>query len=165
MRRDQIEVGVKYLGSDKRCYEIVDLTPGWRIGFDLDWVRDDSTRQRTTNGKKVSFRKNNALRTLVWDDSESSKAVILPSRLLRKWNQAEKTREQAQLDHAQAVLKEAARLANWARPSKRMADHSVVEGGRSLKMTTEDFVTLLALIPQLAEGFQLFPSEIDSTLE
>lgn len=86
MRRDQLEVGVRYRSVDDKCYEIVDLTPGWRIGFTEDWVRDDSTRLRVRNGHTIAFRNNNALRAFVWDGETATKAVITAQRLLQRWD-------------------------------------------------------------------------------
>lgn len=86
MRRDQLEVGVRYRSVDDKCYEIVDLTPGWRIGFTEDWVKDDSTRLRVRNGHTIAFRNNNALRALLWDGETATKAVITAQRLLQRWD-------------------------------------------------------------------------------
>ena len=121
MRRDELEVGKKYLGPYKRCYEILDLEPGWRIGFDQDWLKDSSTRQRTLSGnKKVPFRKNNALRAFIWENDQPTKAVITPNRLLMSWEKhmEHQQRLEDQEGLVREVLMEFARVvaANGHRP-------------------------------------------------
>lgn len=166
MRRDQLEPGALYLGSDKKCYEVIDLEPGWRIGFDLDWIRDDSTRQRTMHGKKVSFRKNNAVRAIVHvGPTQQVKAVVLPSRLLRLWDDRLVAREKADVALAESLVKEIIRLAQWARPSRKVTDHAILDGGTIIKLHVEDVKTLLVLIPQLSPNLELFPEPEESTLE
>lgn len=120
MRRDELEVGGKYLGPQKRCYEILDLEPGWRIGHDWDWIRDGGTRHRTRNGAKVPFRSNHALKAYNWSDDPPTKAVITPNRLLMPWDKylEQQARVDAQEEEVREILMEFARVvaANGHRP-------------------------------------------------
>lgn len=145
MRRDDLEVGVSYLGPASKRYEIVDLTPGWRIGFNLDWIRDDSVRQRTMKGKKVSFRKNNALRALRWDDDTPTKVVITPNRLVGPWDRYEATRQLAEKQEQLAALVagEVSRL--LAEHGQKLNRYQVTDDGQSMIIPIASLLSALGI--------------------
>ena len=141
MRRDQLEVGVKYRGVDDKCYEIVDLTPGWRIGYTQDWVKDDSTRLRVRNGHTIAFRNNNALRALVGEE----KVVVTPQRLLQPWETYEWSLD-AQLVLETDALEVIASLRAWFKSMGHpVGEYHVGENKRSVLVPTTDLKILLAL--------------------
>lgn len=145
MRRDQLEVGVKYRGVDDKCYEIVDLTPGWRIGYTQDWVKDDSTRLRVRNGHTIAFRNNNALRALMWDGEECVKAVVTPQRLLQPWEKYEWAQDVARVleeDASQVIDGLRAWFKSMGHPA---GEYHVGENKRSVLVPTTDLKILLSL--------------------
>ena len=127
MRRDEVKVGERYLGPGGKCYQIIDGEPGWRIGFDGEWVKDDSVRFRTTKGKKVAFRSNHALKSLIIDGDEEKPAVITPNRLVCRWDRRiEEEIRQADLTDLECP------------------PYEVLEDGR-IALTLEDLESILAI--------------------
>lgn len=92
MKRNELEIGSRYAGPEGRCYEIVDLSPGWRISGSGDWVEDRSTRSRhMPNRGETAYRSNLAVQAYLirdpgMDDEVSIKSVVDPRRLTERWD-------------------------------------------------------------------------------
>jgi len=109
MRRDELEVGGRYAGPDGRCYEILDLSPGWRIDRSGEFVEDTSTRKRHMPGKgEVTYRSNLSLKAYAFDESGQAlgRSVIDPRKLLGPWAEYEqkKTSEELEQVHTARLL-------------------------------------------------------------
>lgn len=100
MKRDELEIGSRYVGPEGRCYEVVDLSPGWRISNSGEWVEDFSIRTRHMPGRgEMHYRSNLALKAyLVLDDGELKKAVVDPRRLTGPWVEYEQKRASEEVD-------------------------------------------------------------------
>lgn len=107
MKRSELEIGGRYVGPGGRCYEIVDLSPGWRISGSGDWVRDDSTRTRHMPGRgETTYRANLAVKAKVIEGDDESKAVVDPRRLTGPWVEYErkKASEEAERVHTNRLV-------------------------------------------------------------
>ena len=82
MKRTDLEPGVKYVGPGGRCYEVVDLSPGWRVVAG-EWVEDHSTHTRHVQKRgMVAYRSNVSIRALLWEEGQrSSRTTVDPRQL------------------------------------------------------------------------------------
>lgn len=96
MKRRDLTVGGRYAGPADRCYEIFDLSPGWLIDHDGQWVQDTSTRRRYMPGRgDVAYRANHAVRAWLLIDNGmlggDRKAVVIdPRKLTGPWEERER---------------------------------------------------------------------------
>lgn len=112
MKRSELEIGGRYVGPGGRCYEVVDLTPGWRISGSGEWVEDTSTRTRHMPGRgETRYRANLSLKMhLVHNPGEpeeaKQKAAVDPRKLSGPWADFERqeTSEEVERLHAQRLL-------------------------------------------------------------
>jgi hypothetical protein len=97
MKRSDLIVGERYAGPGDGCYEIVDLSPGWRIDNQGQWVEDGTTSTRHMPGKgDVPYRSNLALRAHLLVDGtpigDRQRTVVDPRKLTGPWSEHESTR-------------------------------------------------------------------------
>lgn len=94
MKRSTLEVGGRYAGPEGRCYQIEDLSPGWRISRSGEWVEDPTIRTRHMPGRgEMAYRSNLAVRAyLVRDDGALEKTVVDPRKLTEPWSEYERKR-------------------------------------------------------------------------
>lgn len=154
MRRSDLEGGGRYVGPGGKCYEIVDMTPGWRVDHTGQWVEDTSTRTRHMPGKgTVPYRSNLAVRVYVYeDDGEQHKGVIDPRKLSGHWEEFVEVFQQQQEE-----LKEAEEVAKGVRRALRESHHrpsatdayQVRQDGAAVTVPIEDLRALVALASQL----------------
>lgn len=112
MKRSELEIGGRYVGPGDRCYEIVDLSPGWRINGSGDWVEDTSTRTRHMPGRgETRYRANLALKAYLLSrpgesDETRTRAAVDPRKLSGPWADFERraTSEEVERLHAQRLL-------------------------------------------------------------
>jgi hypothetical protein len=108
MKRSELEIGGRYAGPEGMCYEIVDLSPGWRINGAGDWVKDGTQRTRHMPGRgEVAYRANLAVKAyLVTEDGTKIKAVVDPRKLSEPWGDHEfkKAAEERERIHTQRLL-------------------------------------------------------------
>lgn len=96
MKRSDLTVGERYAGPGDRCYEIVDLSPGWRIDHNGQWAQDTTTRTRHMPGRgDVSYRSNLALKAWLLIDTgllggDRQPTVIDPRKLTGAWADRER---------------------------------------------------------------------------
>lgn len=96
MKRSDLRIGERYAGPGDRCYEIVDLSPGWRIDHLGQWVEDTTTNTRHMPGKgDVPYRSNLAVKAhLLLDNGllggEQQRAVVDPRKLTGPWSSRER---------------------------------------------------------------------------
>lgn len=150
MKREELEIGHRYEGPGGRCYEIVDLVPGWRIGSHGEWAEDLSMRTRHMPGRgEMSYRSCLAVKAyLVGDDGEMTKAVIDPRKLLSSWVEFEAMRdiqEQSKV-HAGRLVALLRRNLRGAYPGYRPAEkesYSVSSDGKAVTLPVQDLSALL----------------------
>lgn len=151
MKRSALEVGGRYAGPDGRCYEIVDLSPGWRINSSGDWVEDNTQRTRHMPGRgEVSYRSNLAVKAyIVWDDGSKTPSVVDPRRLTEAWVEHEfkKTAEERERIHTSRLLTLMRRnLRTYPGHKPSPASHySVAPDGSTVTIPMEDLSALLDL--------------------
>jgi hypothetical protein len=112
MKRSELEIGGRYVGPGDKCYEIVDLSPGWRISGSGEWAEDTSTRTRHMPGRgETKYRANLSLKAyLVAAPGEAeevlTRAAVDPRKLLGPWADFERqeTSEEVERLHAQRLL-------------------------------------------------------------
>lgn len=143
MRRSELEVGKRYLGPSNQCYEIYDLSPGWRE-FAGVWIEDSSTRYRTVNGHKVAFRKNNALRAFLHQGGVAVPTVITPNRLVRTWDSYETYRtNNVELEKiAKVTLTSLSKIVNSQ--GYKPGHYEILEGGEHVTIPLDDLRILVA---------------------
>lgn len=104
MKRNELETGNRYAGPGGKCYEIVDLSPGWRISTSGEWVEDTSTKSRHMPGRgEMTYRSNLSLRAYIVtttgpEGEERRKATVDPRRLTGSWQQFEVQKSQEELE-------------------------------------------------------------------
>lgn len=151
MRRDELEAGGRYAGPGGRCFEIEDLTPGWRTNGAGEWVEDTSTRTRHMPGRgDMHYRANLALRAWrIEPDGSKHKAAIDPRRLTGAWTEYEqkKTSEELELVHATrllTLLRRNLRGYPGHKPAPQTA-YTVSPDGRTVSLPTKDLSELMDL--------------------
>lgn len=153
MRRSDLKDGGRYVGPGNKCYEIVDMTPGWRVDPTGQWVEDTSTRQRHMPGRgTVPYRSNLAVRVYVTeDDGEQHRAVIDPRKLSGHWEEFLEVHRQhlEEQKEAEAVAKGVRRILREGhhRPSATDA-YQVAQDGTSITVPLEDLRALVSLVAE-----------------
>lgn len=150
MRRSDLMDGGLYVGPGGRCYEIVDMTPGWRLDHSGSWVQDASTRTRHMPGRgNVPYRSNLAVRVYIHeDDGIKRRAVIDPRKLTGTWEEFRAAQKEAERErrHADGVLLDVRRALRRAdhRPGGK-DQYQISSDGSSVTLPVEDLRTLVEL--------------------
>jgi hypothetical protein len=146
MRRNELKAGGLYVGPGDKCYEIVDLSPGWRIGSAGEWVKDSATRTRHMPGKgNVSYRTNLAIRVILHDagGDELSNAVIDPRKLTKTWEEHLKDVESSENQFAEAeTVVRTARQVLRNNSGFRPGTYVLSADGHTVTLPTEDLAAL-----------------------
>lgn len=151
MRRSDLEAGGLYAGSDGKCYEIVDMTSGWRVESGK-WIEDQGIRNRYMPGRgEVPYRTNLAIRAWIHEVGDDGKmhrhhAVVDPRHLIAPWDEYEEAKGESEKLRKQAefVIKAARRALRQQpdfRPSAASAYRSSADG-KSVTIPTEDLAVL-----------------------
>lgn len=155
MKRSDLTVGERYAGPGDRCYEIVDLSPGWRVDHLGQWTEDETTNTRHMPGRgDVSYRSNLALKAwlLINDgtlEGDKQRAVVDPRKLTGPWSDRE--RQLTQDEHKRVT---ANRLLTLMRRNLRrypgykpgpMTAYQVSQDGLSATLPVEDLSVLMAV--------------------
>jgi len=96
MKRSDLTLGERYAGPGDKCYEIVDLSPGWRIDHLGQWAEDMTTNIRHMPGRgDVTYRSNLAVKAwLLIDDGtlggDRQRTVVDPRKLTGLWSERER---------------------------------------------------------------------------
>jgi hypothetical protein len=156
MRRNELKAGGLYVGPGDKCYEIFDLSPGWRVGPTGEWIEDSATRTRHMPGKgNVSYRTNLAIRVLLHEDqpdgSSTRAAVIDPRKLTKTWaeHMEEVESSQSQLAEAQTVVRTARQVLRNS-SGYRPGSYVLSPDGHTVTLPTED----LAVLARIRQGVQ-----------
>lgn len=112
MKRSELEIGGRYVGPGGRCYEIVDLSPGWRISGSGEWVEDTSTRTRHMPGRgETRYRANLSLKAYLVScpgepEEARTRAAVDPRKLSGPWSDFERkeTSQEVERLHAERLL-------------------------------------------------------------
>jgi hypothetical protein len=151
MRRQSLEIKGRYAGPEGMCYEIVDLSPGWRINGSGEWVEDDTHRTRHMPGRgEVTYRSNLAVKAyLIQDDGSRVKSVVDPRRLTEPWVEFEfkKTAEERERVHTNrlvTLMRRNLRTYPGYKPSPASA-YGVSPDGRAVTIPMQDLSALLDL--------------------
>lgn len=151
MRRDELESGGRYAGPGGRCYEIEDLTPGWRTNGAGEWVADTSTRTRHMPGRgETSYRANLALRAwIVTEDGSRTRTAIDPRRLTGPWTEYEQKKTSEELEQVHTVrlltlLRRNLRGYPGHKPAPQSA-YIVSTDGRTVTLPSKDLSALMDL--------------------
>lgn len=155
MKRDELEIGERYAGPGGRCYEVVDLTPGWRISGSGEWVEDHSTRTRHMPGRgETHYRSNLALRVyLVTRPGEPeealARAALDPRKLSGRWVDyaREQTSEEVERLHAERLITLLRRnLRSYPRYVPAPADaYDVSKDGHTVTIPVKDLSAVMDL--------------------
>lgn len=151
MRRSDLEAGGLYAGPNGECYEIVDLTSGWRVESGK-WVEDHAVRSRYMPGRgSVPYRTNLAIRVWRHEEGDDGRvhrhhAVIDPRQLVAPWEEyLEEQEKSAQLRKQAEFVIKAARRALRQQPEFRPSAASAYRpsaDGSSITIPTEDLAVL-----------------------
>lgn len=151
MKRSELEIGGRYAGPGGRCYEVVDLSPGWRVNGSGDWVEDNTHRTRHMPGRgEVPYRSNLAVKAyIVWDDGSKTRSVVDPRRLTEQWVEFElkKTaheRERVHTNRLVTLMRRNLRTYSDHVPSPPNS-YAVAEDGSTVTIPMGDLSALLAL--------------------
>lgn len=153
MKRDELEVGGRYVGPGDRCYEIVDLSPGWRISGSGEWAEDTSTRTRHMPGRgETRYRSNLSLKAYLvshpGDPQEArTRAAVDPRKLSGPWADFERkeTSEEVERLHAQrlmTLLRRNLRTYPGYSPAPTTS-YEVSKDGKSVTVPLEDLSALM----------------------
>jgi hypothetical protein len=152
MKRSDLIVGERYAGPGDRCFEIVDLSPGWRIDQLGHWVEDRTTRTRHMPGRgDVAYLANLALKAYVLPDGtgigDRVRTVVDPRKLTGPWVDREKvlTENEARRVHANRLLTLARRNLRGYPGYKPgpMTAYQVSQDGLSVTLPVGDLSSLL----------------------
>ncbi len=153
MRRSELEIDGRYVGPGGRCYEIVDLTPGWRISGSGEWAEDLSTRTRHMPKKgETQYRSNLAVKAYLVSrpgeaEEDRTRAAVDPRKLTGPWAdyEREKTSEEVDRLHAQRVLTLTKRnLRNYPGYAPGpTSEYDVSKDGRTVTIPLKDLSALL----------------------
>jgi hypothetical protein len=151
MKRSELEIGGRYAGPEGRCYEIVDLSPGWRINGSGEWAEDNTHRTRHMPGRgEVPYRSNLAVRAyIVSDDGTKMKSVVDPRRLTEPWveHELKKTaeeRERLYTNRLVTLMRRNLRTYPGHQPSPTQS-YAVSPDGSSVTIPMRDLSALLDL--------------------
>jgi hypothetical protein len=150
MKRSDLKDGGQYVGPGSKCYEIVDMTPGWRIDHSGAWVQDDSTRNRHMPGRgTVAYRSNLAVRVYVTEaDGTKRRTVIDPRKLSGPWADFQEAFEDQcqERKRADEVVKLARRALREGHHRPSASDQYVVRpDGQSVTIPIDDLRALASL--------------------
>lgn len=158
MKRSDLKDGGQYVGPGNQCYEIVDMSPGWCVGYSGEWVEDTSLRTRHMPGRgTVPYRSNLAIRVyIVEPDGTRRPSVIDPRKLSGPWEEFQEAFEEEKLQraHAQDVVRSVRHSLRHAHHRPSPADeYSVRSDGQSVTLPVKDLKALAAIIDgSLAES-------------
>jgi uncharacterized protein YjlB len=151
MKRSSLEVGGLYVGPGNKCYEIVDMSPGWRIDATGSWVNDPVTRTRHMPGKgNVPYRTNLAIKAYLHEQGDDGttrrEAVVDPRKLVGTWNdyQQEQKTSNKQRKEAESVINAARRVLRTQpgfKPSQASA-YQTSQDGSFVTIPTGDLAVL-----------------------
>lgn len=155
MKRNELEVNGRYAGSDGRCYEIVDLSPGWRISGSGEWVEDSSTKTRHMPGRgEMTYRSNLAVQAYVirnpgTEDEYAVKATVDPRKLTEPWGEfvtrlREEEEERVHTNRLVTLLRRNLRNYPGHTPSPSDA-YAVSSDGGSVTLPMKDLSALMAV--------------------
>jgi hypothetical protein len=152
MKRSDLIVGERYAGPGDRCFEIVDLSPGWRIDHLGQWAEDGTTGTRHMPGRgDVSYRANLALKAYVLTDGtpeeNRERAVVDPRKLTGPWAERERvlTDNEARRVYANrlmALVRRNLRGYPTYKPGP-MTAYQVSQDGLAVTLPVEDLSALL----------------------
>jgi hypothetical protein len=153
MKRSELEIDGRYVGPGGRCYEIVDLAPGWRISGSGEWAEDPSTRTRHMPGKgETQYRSNLAVKAYLIacpgePEEVRTRAAVDPRKLTGPWAdyEREKTSEEVERLHAQrllTLLRRNMRSYPGYTPGP-MTKYDVSKDGRTVTIPLEDLSGLM----------------------
>lgn len=148
MKRSELVVGERYAGPGDGCYEIVDLSPGWRIDSDGQWAEDRSMRTRHMPGRgDVPYLSNLALKAFLINKGECQRAVVDPRKLTGPWSARERilTGYETQRVHANRLLtlmRRNLRKYPGYKPGP-MIVYQVSQDGMSVTLPVSDLAALL----------------------
>lgn len=155
MKRSELEIDGRYVGPGGRCYEVVDLMPGWRISGSGEWVEDLSTRTRHMPGKgETQYRSNLAVKAYLVSqpgtaEEARTRAAVDPRKLTGPWAdyEREKTTEEVERLHAQRLLTLLRR--NMRKyPGYTLgptSEYDVSKDGRTVTIPLEDLSALMGV--------------------
>jgi hypothetical protein len=150
MKRSALEIGGLYVGPGLKCYEIVDMSPGWRIDASGDWVEEPATRTRHMPGKgNVPYRTNLAIQVYIHEVGSRRKAVVDPRKLSGTWEEFQRDSKDCnrQRKHAEAVMKTARQVIR-TRPGFRPSSaglYRTTDDGSMVTLPTEDLAALTGI--------------------
>lgn len=148
MKRDELEIEGRYAGPGGRCYEIVDLTPGWRISGSGEWVKDDSTRTRHMPGRgDMPYRSNLAVKAYIVNGDERTPTAIDPRKLTEPWATFEQKKTSEELERVHTtrlltLLRRNLRGYPGLTPAQPNA-YQVSPDGRTVSLPTKDLSALM----------------------
>lgn len=153
MRRSDLTVGERYAGPGDRCYEIVDLSPGWRIDRSGQWAQDTTTRTRHMPGRgSVSYRANLSVKAWELVDTgmlggDRRAAVVDPRKLTGLWSDRERiltANEHRRVRATRLLTLMRRNLRNYPdyKPGP-MKDYKVSPDGLSVTLPVRDLSALL----------------------
>lgn len=152
MKRSDLTVGERYAGPGDRCYEIVDLSPGWRIDRSGQWAEDPTTRTRHMPGRgDVPYRANLDLKAYIVTDGAPTgdlvPAVVDPRKLTGLWSLRERILTEYETRRVLAnrlmtLMRRNLRGYPDYRPAPMIA-YQVSTDGLTVTLPTEDLSALL----------------------
>lgn len=153
MKRSDLTVGERYAGPGDKCYEIVDLSPGWRIDHQGQWVKDSTTRTRHMPGRgDVPYRANLAVKAWLLIDTgmlggEKRAAVIDPRKLTGLWSERERVltsfeTQRVRANRLMTLMRRNLRGYPGYRPGP-MTAYQVSQDGQAVTLPVKDLSTLL----------------------
>jgi hypothetical protein len=149
MRREDLEIGGMYLGPDEKCYEIRDLTPGWKIDNNGEWWPDNSTRTRYNRSVRSSYKVNLFLKAIIHEGETQTRAVVDPRNLKGPWQQYVNEREIGERHQQQArVIVKALMATLRTHPAygvRGVGEYAISKSGASVTIPSEDLILLLEL--------------------
>lgn len=154
MRREDLEIGVMYVGPEDECYEVLDLQPGWKLDAHGEFVPDNTTRSRFTKTGRSQYKTNQLLKAQVhYPSGEVRRTVVDPRRLVGPWtthlNEQEiaSRREQAARTVVRSLTTLLRQHADYApRPA---GTYQVSKSGSVVTLPTDD----LRLLIEMAQGY------------
>lgn len=149
MRREDLETGGLYLGPEGKCYEVVDLAPGWKVNARGEWVPDNTTRTRYIGNRRSAYRTNLFLKAVLHEGELRTNTVVDPRTLRSPWTDYVNEQELASRRdlRAQVVRKSlvAVLRTHPAYGFRPASSYTVSKSGASMTLPTDDVLLLLEL--------------------